>query len=658
MKKILTVLLLLLGSFTLAGCEEDTPPTEPKDPVVELTDFEKVDEARTALDLGDISAITANMVLPQEGLHLVEISWESSDKFTINEKGIVNRPEVGEGDKVVTLTAELRFNANVDTKVFIVTVKELPSGDAAELAEAVEELIVTPDSTVFRDYVVLPRIASFATTITWESSNESVIALDGTVNRPGVGESDVEVTLTATVSHGDLQEVKAIVVTVIATSQEETYDTISPLDPRILREVYVEDETELIQAFLDIQEGDAIILKDGAYRDINQEIYASGSNEHPIFIMAENPGMATFEGGTTLRIYGDHWVLANLHFTNGYPIADKGAIIFEGNYNRLTNTRIFDFEYLGYDYKWVSLEGMYHEVDHNTFESKKTGGALLTIWRDDETPQFHHIHHNLFKDYQDTGGANGYETIRVGTSQQSQTDSYVLIENNRFENIDGEIEIISVKSGRTVVRDNTVINSKGMFTLRHGKNSVIINNVFLTKGKQDAGGVRAYDGGHIISNNYMEDINTSSNTRGGLVIHSGVNVPGTNTTLNAQWTSFNLLIENNTLYNCRQSILFGGKYTVPSYMPYLKNNFIVTSGWPVIRADKQPTDAMYEDNFFYGPTFSDGGSANFSSVPTGITYDSVLPTLTQNSEGLYLHDTYGAQNLHVMDMDEVGADFE
>src|SRR5690606_23051750 len=98
------------------------------------------------------------------------------------------------------------------------------------------------------------------------------------------------------------------------------------------------------------------------------------------------------------------------------------------------------------------------------------------------------------------------------------------------------IEIISVKSGRVMIRNNTFLRNLGHITLRHGKNSRVENNVMMGEFIVDTGGIRIYDGGHVIRNNYIDGVNSSSNTRGGIVVHSGVNIPGTDTVLNAQWT--------------------------------------------------------------------------------------------------------------------------
>ncbi len=276
---------------------------------------------------------------------------------------------------------------------------------------------------------------------------------------------------------------------------------------------------------------------------------------------------------------------------------------------------------------------------------------MLTVWRSDSSRQDHHIHHNLFKDYVSGNGENGWETIRVGTSHQSQSDSYTIIENNRFENCDGEIETISIKSGRNTIRGNTFIASEGHLTLRHGKYNRVEDNVFLLEGKKNGGGIRIYDEHHVIYNNYIEGVDTSSNMRGGIVIHSGINAPGESTTLNDQWTAADVTISNNTLVDSRQSFVYSGKINSggTGYAPErisLSNNVVSAGSYAVVREDASLLSSSYSGELYHG------SSLGLGSRPAGVTFGSV--SLQPDSQGLQLHASKGAQDLKVMQTDEVG----
>jgi poly(beta-D-mannuronate) lyase len=279
----------------------------------------------------------------------------------------------------------------------------------------------------------------------------------------------------------------------------------------------------------------------------------------------------------------------------------------------------------------------------------------LTIWRNDNSPDFHHIYLNQFKNYQDGGGLNGYETIRVGTSDNSQSDSYVTIENNLFEEVNGEIEIISIKAGRTIIQGNTFKKCMGMITSRHGKNNLIQDNVIFANNVKDTGGVRTYDGGHIIRNNYIEKVVTTSNTRGPIVIHSGNSVPGGTTVLNSQWTAYNILLENNTIIDSTQSLLFCGKYTYHARDVVIKSNFIVSKqNEAAFRFDKAPENPLYINNQVYASQLTDHrGNLQLDEI-SGVTFSTSLPNLTPNQQGLILKAGVGAKDLTVLDNDSTG----
>jgi hypothetical protein len=73
---------------------------------------------------------------------------------------------------------------------------------------------------------------------------------------------------------------------------------------------------------------------------------------------------------------------------------------------------------------------------------------------------------------------NGLESIRIGDSKTSFTDAHCVIAFNRFEDCDGEIEIISNKSCHNSYLHNTFYNCDGGLTLRHGNHTLCDGNYF------------------------------------------------------------------------------------------------------------------------------------------------------------------------------------
>lgn len=83
------------------------------------TDSDKVAIAKVNLSLGDLSAVTENIILPviQDD---AAITWLSNKQEVLNNEGEVIRPIE---DTVVTLTATIEAGSEIATKSFVVTVK-------------------------------------------------------------------------------------------------------------------------------------------------------------------------------------------------------------------------------------------------------------------------------------------------------------------------------------------------------------------------------------------------------------------------------------------------------------------------------------------------------------------------------------------------------
>lgn len=331
----------------------------------------------------------------------------------------------------------------------------------------------------------------------------------------------------------------------------------------------VKSADELEQAVKVAKPGAAIALANGQYKNFQASLVGLGNEGKPILIHAQSPGKVVLTGESSVEINGTWLVFSGFVFTDGNPPTaknanDVSAIKLKGTHNRVTETAIIDYSLnykgspntdpskTGY-HKWIGIWGQYNRVDHNLFRGKKGGGVLLTVWRDTSEPNFHQIDHNAFIDVAYGNEANGWETIRVGDSTQSQSSSNTVVEHNYFERCDGEIEIISNKSGGNIYRRNTFINSRGTLTLRHGSGAIVNNNVFLIDNKSFGGGIRVSDKNHVIRNNYVEGARGPSTHWGGIVLlaHS-VKAP-----LNDYWPVESVLIENNTIINSTNSVVIG-----------------------------------------------------------------------------------------------------
>lgn len=179
--------------------------------------------------------------------------------------------------------------------------------------------------------------------------------------------------------------------------------------------------------------------------------------------------------------------MSGLVFKNGYT-PSSAVIEFRKNKDELaTHSRVTQVVIDNYnnpdkresDY-WVALYGKHNRFDHSHLVGKRNKGVTVAVRLNSEQSQqnHHQIDHNFFG-YRPTFGSNGGETLRIGTSHYSLSDSFTVVENNYFERTNGEVEIISVKSGKNQIRNNVFFESRGTLTLRHGNGNIIEENVFF-----------------------------------------------------------------------------------------------------------------------------------------------------------------------------------
>ena len=275
---------------------------------------------------------------------------------------------------------------------------------------------------------------------------------------------------------------------------------------------FVNNQAEYRAAANRVRAGDQITLANGTWQSFAIVLTGKGDEAKPITLTAETPGQVILLGQSSLRIGGDYIVVKGLVFRNGY--SPEGEVIsFRrnkddlANHARVTETVIDGFskpDRYDDDY-WIGMYGKHNRFDHNYVAGKTNKGVTLAVRLNSEGSRenAHQIDHNYFGS-RPTLGSNGGETIRVGTSAFSMFKSNTVIEDNYFEDCDGEIEIISIKSGSNTIRRNVFVTSSGTLTLRHGNDNVVERNVFFGRGKDHTGGIRVINGNQTVRDNYLE----------------------------------------------------------------------------------------------------------------------------------------------------------
>lgn len=217
-----------------------------------LSNEESVDLDSTALAIGYAEGdstiqVTQDVILPTSGGNGTTISWTSDNPDVISEDGSVSQPTFTDGDAVVTLTATItKGSVNVQS-TFELTVVKAPMQDVEAVGLDREALVIgytSGDSDIHvTKHLILPTSGVNGTSISWASSQSSVIGTDGSVSRPAYADGDVNVTLTATINRGDSSLQKTFAVTVIRRAEETVYKGVDiPLEDR---DGGVSDEVEI-----------------------------------------------------------------------------------------------------------------------------------------------------------------------------------------------------------------------------------------------------------------------------------------------------------------------------------------------------------------------------------------------------------------------------
>ncbi len=361
--------------------------------------------------------------------------------------------------------------------------------------------------------------------------------------------------------------------------------------------------------------GDTVVVANGTYNNATINIGVSGTKDQPITIVAETSGEVIFTGSSNLRIGGDYVIVDGLFFKDGFLDGDNGGVIefrrkdgdniIPANNSTVRNTVVayYNNPDRAVDYKWVSMYGTYNTIEHSELIGKNHSGTALVVWRNDDTAQYHTIRYNKIMYIEDDADGNGAEAVRIGTSQQSLSDSFTTIEYNYFEQCNGETEVISNKSGQNIYRGNTFVDNKGLLTLRHGNNCTIDGNFFFGGGYSGSGGIRIIGEGHIVTNNYIENTMADGGKfRAAISITNGVE----NSPLNRYFQVKNAYIANNILVNNRRNFVIGaGADKELSLSPenvVIENNIVLTdkNSYKLIHEYAKPINITYKNNMFFG----------------------------------------------------------
>ncbi len=392
--------------------------------------------------------------------------------------------------------------------------------------------------------------------------------------------------------------------------------------PAAAERYLVRTQPEYFAAAEKVVAGDVIVLANGSWKDFEIVLTGTGTAEKPITLIAESPGKVEVTGQSNLRIGGEHILVSGLVFIDGYSPTGE-VISFRRSKDDLAhNSRVTEVVVDGFskpdryesDY-WVGMYGKNNRFDHSFLANKTNKGVTLAVRLDTGASREngHRIDHNYFGK-RPVLGSNGGETIRIGTSHYSMFESKTLIADNYFENCDGEVEIISIKSGGNVVRGNVFDASQGTVTLRHGDGNLVERNVFFGRGKDHTGGIRVINADQTVRDNYMEGLR-GTGFASALTVMNGV----PDSPVNRYIQVTNARIEHNSILDSKRITFAAGsdaeRTAVPVDSRFTGNLLSGVNGGTFIEVDDDISGISLTDNHLLAGTVHGALAARLKPRP-------------------------------------------
>lgn len=421
----------------------------------------------------------------------------------------------------------------------------------------------------------------------------------------------------------------------------------------------VNNATELAAAIATAGAGDSILLADGTWNNLAIKLTGEGTAGFPISVGAQTAGKVILTGSSHVEMAGSYLEVRDLVFSGAYSGSEDEVIQFRASGSGSAhNSRVTNVSFLNYvpangsKLSWVAFYGSNNRLDHCYLKGHDVIGVTVLVWPNG-TPNDHRIDHNHFADRKSGGGANGWETIRIGTSDVSMTTSRTVVEHNLFTRVDGEIETISNKTGGNIYRYNTFLETSGTLTLRHGNNCVVDSNFFLGRGRDGTGGIRVIGENHVIVNNHFEK--TAVRSGAAITVYAGVDGGA----LNEYFAAHNVTIANNTFVdNLGLAIDVGtglgsSSRTVLPTGGQIMNNVIVQTGSSSFTqlggaAISAPT---WTSNLVFGGSIGSAPSTGFITANPNMTFDALRLISLPSSTGAVVGAATGSLAATALDIE-------
>ncbi|MBS3157606.1 hypothetical protein J4442_05565 [Candidatus Woesearchaeota archaeon] len=236
-------------------------------------------------DNSDANSVTNNLNLITNGEDDTTIKWSSSNKNVVENDGSVSRPQF---DTPIILTATVSKGAISAIKTFSVVVLGTTDPDEFAVSQAklslTEKLVLngnTEKNNILSDLKLFTNLTGHSgVSITWNSSNTTYVATNGSVTRD-INE-DKEITLTATLSKSGKSATKVFGLTVKKQVAPATMDNngkveVNDGENEILIDTSNANNLKEIEVPTTVDDDEEVVLNLGALIDNDKKITLGGN---------------------------------------------------------------------------------------------------------------------------------------------------------------------------------------------------------------------------------------------------------------------------------------------------------------------------------------------------------------------------------------------
>lgn len=406
----------------------------------------------------------------------------------------------------------------------------------------------------------------------------------------------------------------------------------------------VTNPDEFAGAAKKVQAGDSIVLASGVWKDAALVLKrAKGTETQPVVVTVQEKGKTLLEGASSIRFSGDYVQVNGLVFQNGgqgvrHVIEFRTSSTDYANHSVLSECVVKDYnpQDKSEQSDWVSLWGKNNTVEYCYFAGKTNQGTTFIVWPNDSLSQenHHRIYRNYFG-YRKPLGSNGGETMRIGTSQVSKSNSQTVVEGNYFEHCDGEVEIVSVKSCENRILNNTFYECEGSVVLRHGDRNEVSGNLFIGNDKRHTGGVRIVNEGQHIHHNFFYKL-AGKEFRAAIAIMNAIY----DTPLNGYHQVRDAVIEHNTIVSCAHPFElcvgkgFRERDAKPERCVVRQNMVYCPNAEELVKAYDEGYDVQFTNNVLFSQAGFDDASVS-KDIKSGFRYDMYVPTVADAAVGAF-----------------------